>query len=235
MADVDYYSVLGVPKNASVAQIKDAYRKLVLKYHPDRNKEPEAEHRMREINEAYAVLGDEQKRRQYDTYGSAGFQQRFSEEDIFRGFNSEDIFRDIFGSAGFNFGSFGDMFQQEQPQTGVNLYLSFDDLDRGVDREFAVQYYKVCANCRGNGGEPGSRQVKCASCNGTGRRHIQQSTPFGRLQVMAMCERCRGKGKTFEKVCGTCNGNGKVVVDERFRIRAERVGKDAQGPRRRFW
>lgn len=234
----DYYEILGVPKDATEVQIKDAYRKLVLKYHPDRNKDPLAEAKMRELNGAYAVLSDPEKRRQYDTFGPGEFNQRFSQEDIFRGFNTEDIFRDIFGSAGFgNFSTFGSMFgnQQEQEQTGVNLYLSFDELEKGVNKEFSVQYYKVCNHCRGNGGEPGSKQARCPACNGSGRRHVQQNTPFGRLQVMTTCDRCGGRGKSFERSCRECNGNGRTVVTEKFKIRAERSDKESGGPKKRFW
>jgi molecular chaperone DnaJ len=236
MMDKDYYGILGVPKDASSNQIKDAYRKLVMRYHPDRNKEQGTETKMREINEAYAVLGDPEKRRQYDAFGPDQFNQHFSEEDIFRGFNSEDIFRDIFSNFG-GMGGFGGMFgqQEEAQQTGVNLYLSFDDLERGVNKEFAVQHYKVCSNCRGSGGEPGSKQTKCAACNGSGRRHMQQNTPFGRLQVMTTCDRCGGRGKSFEHICRECNGNGRVVVTDKYRVRAEKSDKDAGQPKKKFW
>jgi len=239
MADKDYYELLGVPKTATQSEIKDAYRKLVLRYHPDKNKDPGAEHKMREFNEAYAVLSDPQKRKQYDTFGPDQFNQRFSEEDIFRGFNAEEMFKDLFGAGGFGFGNmgaFGEMFgQQQQEQTGVNLYLSFDDLERGVNKEFAVQYYRTCQNCRGSGGEPGSKQTKCPACNGSGRRHVQQNTPFGRLQVVTTCDRCGGRGKSFEKTCRECNGNGRVVVNQKFRIRAERTDREGGEPKRKFW
>lgn len=233
----DYYKILGLPSNASSEQIKRGYRELVMKYHPDRNKEHGAEAKMREINEAYAVLGDPEKRRQYDAFGPEQFSHEFSEEDIFRGFNPEDILRQFFGGGGSaNFGTFGSMFgQQEQEQTGVNLYLSFDDLERGVNREFSVQYYKTCQNCRGSGGEPGSKQTRCQTCNGSGRRHVQQNTPFGRLQVMTTCDRCGGRGRTFDRVCRECNGSGRAIVNQKFRIRAERTDRENDGPKKKFW
>lgn len=222
----DYYSVLGVPNGATADQIKRAYRDLALKYHPDRNHDKAATEKFKEINEAYAVLGDPEKRKQYDAYGPEGFGQRYTADDIFRGSNFQDIFKDM--GINFDFGSFGggdlfgDQFQQSQ-QDGVNITLSFKDLENGVDREFEVQHYKVCTNCKGNGGEPGSKQIKCSSCNGTGRRHIQQNTMFGRFEAVTTCSRCRGKGKMHEKICGSCGGNGRMIATERFRVKAGMV------------
>ena len=219
----DYYGILGVPKDATKDQIKDAYRRLVLKYHPDVNKDPKAQARMQELNEAYAVLNDEQKRAQYDSFGPDQFGQRFSEEDIFRGFNTDDILRNIFGPG---FSQFGDTFSQERrtpsPQ-GMNIYFPFEDLERGIDKEFEVQHYEACHNCRGSGGEPGTKQLRCPSCNGSGRRRVQQNTIFGRFQMVATCDRCKGRGKTTSTCARTCHGHGQVLVTERFRVRAERA------------
>ena len=227
----DYYEVLGVSKSASADQIKSAYRELAMKYHPDRNKEKNAEEKFKEINEAYAVLSDPQKRKQYDSFGPEGFGQRYSEEDIFRGFNFEDIVREFqenMYSGGIGTGPFGgDMFSNEPPeQTGVNLSISFADIERGMDREFEVQHYKPCDHCKGSGGEPHSRQIKCPQCNGSGRMHIQQNTLFGRFDMVSTCNKCAGRGRTFEKVCKTCKGQGKVIVKERFRVKVEKTGKD---------
>jgi molecular chaperone DnaJ len=230
----DYYKVLGVPKDASQDQVKEAYRKLVLKLHPDVNKDAKAETKMQELNEAYAVLGDAQKRKQYDSYGPEGFQQRYTEDDIFRNFNFEDIIREfqdnMFTGGGFEGAQFGgDMFGQQQEQTGVNLYLSFDDIERGVQKEFQVQRYKSCSNCRGTGGEPGSKQIKCPTCEGKGRMHIQQNTVFGRINMVTTCNRCRGAGKIFDKLCRVCKGNGKVIVTEKFKVTAENLSKPDTG------
>ena len=186
------------------------------------------------MNEAYAVLSDPEKRQQYDTYGQAGFNQRFSQEDIFRNFNFEDIFQQFGGmGGGFGFPGFGGM--EEQEQTGVNLYLSFDDLERGVEREFEVQHVKRCEHCGGTGGEPGSKQVKCTTCDGHGRRRVQQNTIFGRFDMVTACNRCRGKGKVYDKACKECRGEGKVVVRDRFTIRAGKPGsKPKEDTRRKF-
>ncbi len=232
----DYYEVLGVAKSASLDQIKKAYRELALKYHPDRNKDKGAEEKFKEINEAYAVLGDEQKRKQYDSYGPAGFGHRYSQEDIFRGsnMNFEDIFQDMQENL-FGFQNFGGGFEQPE-QTGVTLNLSFNDIERGMDREFEVQRYKTCSNCRGGGGEPGSKEIKCPTCNGAGRRRIQQNSFLGRFEIVTTCDRCKGRGSVHEKTCKVCKGNGKVVVNERFRIKVEKADEsNGEGSaRRRF-
>lgn len=232
----DYYSTLGVEKNATQEQIKNAYRTLALKFHPDRNKTKEAEETFKEINTAYAVLSDPEKRKQYDSYGPTGFNQRFSEEDIFRGFNFDDIFKNMqenmYFSGGFD--PFGGGFPQQEEQKGVNLYLSFDDIEKGVDKEFSVRRVKVCPNCRGNGGEPGSTQSKCPACNGSGRRHVRQNTPFGRFEAITTCDQCRGKGKIFDKVCKECEGVGRVTAVEKFRVRAEKPDTDTK-QKKKFW
>lgn len=229
----DYYSILGVPKNASPDQIKKAYRELALKYHPDRNKSKEAEEKFKEINAAYAVLGDQEKKKEYDAYGPEGFGKRFSQEDIFRGFNFDDIFQDLQGNMYSNFGGEGFGGFGSEPQ-GVNINLSFDDIERGVDREFEVQRYKSCENCRGNGGEPGSKEIKCTACNGTGMRHVRQNTFLGSFEMMVTCDRCRGRKRVFEKTCHVCKGNGRVLVTERFRVKAERSDAASKDNRRRF-
>lgn len=229
----DYYDVLGVPKTASADQIKKAYRELALKLHPDRNKDKGAVEKFKEVNEAYAVLGDPEKRKQYDSYGPAGFSQKFSEEDIFRGSNVEDMLREMginlnfgFGGEGFSGGGpFGQQFEPQE-QTGVTLNLSFDDINRGLDREFEVQHYKTCSNCKGSGGDPGSKQSKCPTCNGSGRRRIQQNSILGRFEMITTCDRCGGRGKVFEQSCRVCKGNGKMVVTERFRVKVEKEGTE---------
>ncbi len=229
----DYYDVLGVKRNASADDIKRAYRDLAMRYHPDRNKEKSAEEKFKEINAAYAVLGDPEKRKQYDTFGPEGFGQRFSQDDIFRNFDINEVLRQMgvnFEDMGFS-GFGGNMFEegmgfgQPQEASGVNVYLSFNDIERGVEREFEVQRRKVCDNCKGNGAEPGSKQSKCPTCNGRGRIQSRQSGPFGVFMFDTMCNKCKGRGKVYDKECRECRGRGSIVVNEKFRIKAEKSGK----------
>lgn len=232
----DYYELLGVKKSASPEEIKRAYRELAMKYHPDRNKEKGSEEKFKEINAAYAVLGDPEKRKQYDAFGPEGFGQRFSEEDIFKGFNAEDIFRNLFNQ-GFGFGGGFGPFEgfQEQEPTGVTLNLSFDDIENGMDREFQVQHYARCKHCEGKGGEPGSKQTKCAACDGKGMKYSQRNIAFGMFTQMTICDRCMGKGKSYDQPCKECRGNGKILINERFRVKVEKDGKaDANQTRRKF-
>lgn len=237
----DYYDILGVKKNATQEEIKKAYRELALKLHPDRNPSKESSEKFKEVNEAYAVLSNPEKRKSYDMYGAEGFQQRYSADDIFKGTNFEDLFRDMgfnmnFGSGGF--GDFGDLFGggmgNQQEEQGVNLYLSFADLQKGIDKEFEVQHQQVCRHCGGSGGEPGSKQVICNVCDGKGRTLTQQRTPFMTFQMQSVCNKCRGRGKIYEKTCKVCRGNGRTVVTDRFRIKAARSDQPEGDSKRKF-
>lgn len=230
---VDYYEVLGVGRGATQDDIKRAYRDLALRYHPDKNGSKEAENLFKRVNEAYAVLGDPEKRRQYDVLGSERFGQQFSMDDIFRGFNADEIFRDLMQNAfgAFGGGPFQDAFSQGGAQ-GINISFPLNEMERGIDREFEVNFQRPCDNCRGTGGEPGSKQVKCPKCNGSGSIRMSQSTPFGMMQAISTCSRCGGRGKTYEKVCRVCSGSGQVIVKEKFRVRVDRK-EDGGGPDRK--
>jgi molecular chaperone DnaJ len=226
----DYYEILGVKRSASVDDIKRAYRDLALKHHPDRNKDKGSEEKFKEINSAYAVLSDPEKRKQYDAYGPEGFGQRFSQDDIFRNFDLNEIFRQMGFGGGFGFGESvfgGGMEDMSQPQ-GVNVYLSFDDITRGVDKEFEVSHRKICEHCSGTGGEPGSKQSRCPTCNGRGQIAIHPNLPF-----YTPCRKCGGRGKIYERHCRECRGSGSIMVREKFRVRAENSekpeGKEKKG------
>jgi molecular chaperone DnaJ len=227
----DYYEILGVPRTASADDIKRAYRSLALQFHPDRNKSKDAEERFKQINEAYAVLSDPQKRQQYDMLGEAQFNQWYNPEDIMRNVDFESIFRDM----GINFGSggFGDLFgfggasragaQREQQADSLNLNLSLSDMEKGMDKEIEVQHYSSCSNCKGSGADPGSKITTCPECNGTGVVRRGGTQGLGAFFFMqGACDRCGGRGKTFDKSCRACRGRGQVLVKERFRIRIEK-------------
>jgi molecular chaperone DnaJ len=243
----DYYDTLGVQKDASPEQIKKAYRELALKYHPDRNASKEAEAKFKEINEAYAVLGDAQKRQQYDTYGPSGFGQRFSEEEIFRNFNFNDIFREMGANFGFGGEMFGGMFGQGAVREDVGqsiLYrmpLTLEELAHGTVKEISVRHQKACQRCSGNGAEPGSKVRKCPECNGTGQVVTVRNTFLGSMQTITVCGRCGGRGKSYEKRCRECGGRGTTLQNEKInvtvpagvfngaRLRLEGMGDYGQG------
>lgn len=213
MAAKDYYEVLGVQKGANKDQIKDAYRKLALQFHPDRNKSPEAEGRFKEISEAYAVLSDDEKRRQYDSFGREGVYQRYSQEDIFRGANFGEFFR------GTGFG-FDDIFSQffggggGRPARGEDLtshlQLNLEDLVGDTTKEIEVPRTEICPTCGGSGAKPGTSPKTCGVCGGTGQVQKVQSAGFARLVRVTACDRCRGKGYTVDSPCADCRGRGAV-------------------------
>jgi molecular chaperone DnaJ len=215
MANKDYYDVLGVSRDASKEAVKDAYRKLALQFHPDRNKSPEAEEKFKEITEAYAVLSDDEKRRQYDAYGKEGVYQRYSQEEIFRGANFEDIFR------GMGFGGFDDLFAQffgggpgGRPGRGddltYHLHLNLEDVTKDVSKEIEIPRTEVCGTCNGDGARPGTSPQRCGTCGGTGQVQKVQSAGFARLVRVTACNRCGGRGYTVDSPCRDCKGSGTV-------------------------
>ncbi|WP_424357471.1 molecular chaperone DnaJ [Methanocella sp. MCL-LM] len=210
----DYYEVLGVDKSAGVDDIKKAYRKLALQYHPDRNKEAGAEEKFKEISEAYAVLSDEQKRSKYDQYGHAGM-EGYSQSDIFNNF---DIFRDM------GFGDYDNLFDmffgrggggsRGQPNRGSDLRhevdIDFKEAAFGCEKEVVVPRLEPCDVCNGSGAKPGTKVTTCPQCNGSGQvRQVTQSL-FGQMVRVGPCARCAGKGKTFDTPCPECKGKGRT-------------------------
>lgn len=223
MVSKDYYEVLGVQKGASKEQVKDAYRKLALQFHPDRNKSPEAEERFKEITEAYAVLSDDEKRSQYDAYGKEGVYERYSQEEIFRGVN----FGDIFGSMGF--GGFDDIFAQffggpVQGRSGrgedltYRLRLNLEDVVADSPKEIEVPRTEVCGVCNGSGAKAGTSPHSCGACGGTGQVQKVQSSGFARLVRVSACGRCRGKGYVVDSPCKECRGGGKVTKTRKILV-----------------
>ena len=228
----DYYEILGVARNATKDQLKDAYRTLAMKFHPDKNKEAGAEDRFKEISEAYAVLSDDEKRATYDQYGHSGFDQRYSQEDIFRNANFEDIFRDFGFSFGGGSGSpfedmiFSSMFgNSPRHQRGVgqslryDLYITIEDAARGASKEISFKRSKACSRCKGNGAEPGSKVSTCQKCGGQGQvRTVRRMGAFGSFTSVGICPSCNGKGSRPSKECRDCNGSGIMQSDEKISV-----------------
>ncbi len=234
MAD-DYYKVLGVSKDASPDDIKRAYRNLALKYHPDRNKNDDAEEKFKEINEAYAVLSNPEKRQQYDVYGPDQFNQRYSRDDIFRNFNFEDIFRSMglnidFGGEGFGNADsiFDAMFgvrsggNRHNVDMGndilVHANINIEEAAKGVQKRIQMRHIKKCSRCNGGGAEPGSDIITCNACKGTGQTKSTARTPFGIMQTISTCTKCSGSGKIFKSPCKECGGRGRVQKEEKIDI-----------------
>jgi len=235
MAAKDYYEVLGVQKGAAKDHIKDAYRKLALQFHPDRNKSPEAEARFKEISEAYAVLSDDEKRRQYDTFGREGVYQRYTQEDIFRGVDFGEFFR------GMGFGGFGfdDIFSQffgggggGRPPRGedltYHLQVSLEDIVESTSREIDVPRDEVCPVCKGSGAKPGTSPRTCGTCGGTGQVQKVQSAGFARLVRITACSKCGGKGYMIDDPCRECRGRGAVEKRRKIRIMIPAGVEDGQ-------
>lgn len=214
MSKSDYYELLGVGKNADENELKKAYRKLAMQYHPDRNPDnKEAEAKFKEINEAYEVLSDSEKRRLYDQFGHAGVNQNsgagggFSSFEGFGGF--EDIINEMFGG-GFGFGGSG--ARRNAPRKGkdirVDVSLEFEEAAFG--KKINIEYLRTeeCDVCHGEGNEPGTGKKKCPTCNGSGEIRYSQRSLFGESISVKACHTCKGKGETFEQPCRQCKGHG---------------------------
>lgn len=215
MSKRDYYEVLGVERGASEAEIKKAHRKLSMKYHPDRNKAEDAEDKFKEVQEAYEVLGDSQKRAQYDQFGHAGAQGGFGGGGAdFGGFG--DIFDMFFGGGG------GGRRNPNAPRQGNDLQytmsISFKDAYFGKEDEIEIPKEATCSKCDGSGAEPGTKVDTCPTCNGVGQQEVVQNTPFGRVVNRRPCPSCKGKGKFVQTKCSKCHGNGKETIRRKIRI-----------------
>ena len=216
-----------MPRNATKEQIKDEYRKLALKYHPDRNKAPDAEEKFKEISEAYAVLSDDEKRSQYDQFGHAGIDGRYSTEDIFRGVDFDEILRGIGFGFGGGFGSIFDTFfggrRDRGPQRGqdirYDLEISLDQAYRGYNTEIEVPRTERCQECNGSGARPGTSPKRCPDCGGTGQIQHVQHVGFMQFARIEPCKKCRGKGVIIENLCNQCRGTGIVERNRRISVK----------------
>ena len=233
MAEKDYYKILGVSENASISEIKKSYRELAKKYHPDKNSgDKNAEEKFKEINEAYEVLGNPEKKAQYDKfkkykeqgYAFSGFGNQ--SQDFGRGFGGKDIHFDI-----GNMGDLGDLFnlfsdrsfyeerQAHAPQKGKDLLyeitIPFETGVKGGEVTVAVERDEICSSCGGTGAAPGSKMITCPVCHGTGRIEDFQ----GLFGISKPCPRCMGKGVIYEKPCPVCGGTGKIKKIKRIRVK----------------
>ncbi len=225
----DYYEVLGVSKGASDDEIKKAYRKLAKKYHPDMNPgDKEAEAKFKEVNEAYSILSDKEKRARYDQFGHAGVDPNYGAGGPgggFGGFDMGDIdLGDIFGSFfGGGFGGFGGGGQRRNgPQKGeslrANLTITFEEAAFGCEKEINLNRTEECDACHGSGCEPGTTAETCPDCRGTGVVRVQQRTGGFAFSSTAPCSRCRGTGKIIHSPCKSCGGSGSVKKSKRITV-----------------
>jgi len=214
----DYYELLGVPRNASGEEIKRAFRKLAFQYHPDHNKESGAEDKFKEINEAYQILSDPEKRSSYDRYGRVDINGM----EGFSGFGFGglgEIFESFFG--GFGETPFG-RTAQRAPQKGdslqTHLTLSFEEAVFGCQKDIEIQRIEVCPSCHGIGSQPGTNPQTCPECRGEGQvRKVQQSV-FGRFSHITTCPRCNGNGTIITNPCSQCHGRGKIKVKRKLTV-----------------
>ncbi len=205
----DYYEILGLSKEASADDIKKTYRKLALKYHPDRNKEAGAEEKFKEISEAYAVLSDSEKRAHYDRFGHAGIDSQYSAEDIFRGADFGgfgDIFEMFFGGGSRR----GPMGPRRGSDLQYDLYITFEEAAFGTRKDIDIPRTERCTNCSGTGAKPGTSPKRCPTCNGTGQIRTTRSGLGMQFVSTTACNTCHGRGQIVESPCPICSGAGRV-------------------------
>ena len=226
----DYYEVLGIKKGATDAEIKSAYRKKAKELHPDINKDdPKAEEKFKEVQEAYSVLGDENKKKMYDQFGHAGVSgngptQGYPGGGAYTNFDPSDfgfgdIFDSIFGGMGGGFSPFGGGRSSNRPTRGsdilMQLDLEFDEAIYGCEKKFNLDVVEECSECHGHGGFD---KEECSTCHGTGTVTRQQNTILGSFMSKTTCPDCNGKGYTYKRKCSECNGKGRIKVNKKITI-----------------
>lgn len=227
----NYYDILGISKDASDEDIKKAFRKLAHKYHPDKGGGDEK--KFKEINEAYQVLSDKEKRRQYDQFGRTfngnsgagqgygGFSDFSSQGFDFNASGFEDIFSDIFGGRSHGRTRAGSDIQ-------VDVTISFEEMVRGVKKDLRLRKMSRCSVCHGTGGKPGSGEETCSDCQGTGQIRRSTQTIFGTFAQVATCARCKGRGKIYKEKCTECRGAGRLEKEETISIEIPAGVEDGQ-------
>ncbi len=222
MTKRDYYEVLGVSRTASADEIKQAFRQLARRYHPDVSTEPDAEEKFKEINEAYGVLSDPEKRARYDRYGHAGVGDSASAYQDYT-VDLSDLFEELFG--GFGFGR-GAGRRARMPRRGrdlqISVTLTFAEAAVGVEKEISFQREEICSRCGGEGAEPGHPPSTCQTCGGRGAVRQVRNTIFGQVMQETTCPTCRGRGKIISTPCQVCHGRGveQRTVHKKVRIPA---------------
>ena len=211
MTNRDYYEILGVPRNASQEDIKSAFRKLARQYHPDVSKEPDAEEKFKEINEAYGVLSDPEKRRRYDQFGRAGLGDMGGVDMHDYTMDFSDLVEELFGSFGFGFGTSGG-HSSRRPRRGrdlqISLTLKFEEAVFGTEKTIEVTRNEVCSTCRGSGAAPGTSPQRCQTCGGRGEVRQVRQTILGSMMQSGPCPTCGGRGEVIPSPCPTCRGTG---------------------------
>jgi molecular chaperone DnaJ len=240
---MDYYALLGVAKTADADEIKGAYRKLALKYHPDRNKEAGAAEQFSKINEAYAVLSDTEKRAHFDRYGSAPSSSGMPGDPFGgQGFDPMDIFEQLFGGGMFGSRGGGRRGPARGDDLETELHVTLEQAREGAEVQVQVDRLTTCEHCEGKRSEPGGRPPKtCPTCQGAGAVQAQARTIFGNVMTQQPCPTCRGEGVLIEDPCTVCRGRGRTLkaeevtvklprgIDEGYRIRVSGMGNEGPG------
>lgn len=229
MAKRDYYEVLGVSKSASADEIKKAYRKVAMQFHPDRNPgDKAAEEKFKEAAEAYEILSDQEKKAQYDRFGHAGVNNRggfgggqgMNMEDIFSNFGDifgDDIFGSFFGGGGRQRGG-GKARGTRGSNLRIKLKMNYEEIAKGANKTVKVKKYTGCTTCSGSGAKDKNAIQTCSACNGTGQVRKVTSTFLGQMQTVGTCPTCNGEGSTITNKCTACKGEGRVYTDETISI-----------------